>query len=210
MIVMDSREPDSLKDLMRRSGLSYRIKKLPAFDYIINDKIGIERKCYPDLVGSVVERRLHKQLDKMIGSKYRPYVLIEGHIAQANKITTYVNVKGDCEDIARGAMVSIAINYGVPILHSFNQYETVEILKKIDKTDPNKYKPSLPKPRKKISNTAKVLNIIDGVGVSTAVNIVNQIGHNLNTYNINNLVTVTGVGKKTAEKIMSFLGDIVG
>ena len=107
-------------------------------------------------------------------------------------------------------MITIALNYGIPILHSYSQYDTIEIIKKIRSKDLKKYNPKYPKPMKKLSNAAKVLSIIDGVGVNTAVAITNQCGKNFNKYNINNLTAVKGVGGKTAEKIMHFLGDIVG
>jgi ERCC4-type nuclease len=211
-IVMDSREPDTLQHLMRRKGLNFRVKKLPAFDYIINDKIGIERKCWPDLVGSVVDRRLHKQLDNMIGSKYRPFILLEGaHIDTAYRIRKYSpNLKGDARDIAQSAMITIAINYGIPIIHSYSQYDTIDIIAKIEKKDNKPYVARYPKPMKKLSNAAKVLSIIDGVGANTALNIANQCGKNFNKYNKEDLMKVKGVGSKTADKIITFLGDIIG
>jgi ERCC4-type nuclease len=208
---MDSREPDTLQNLMRRAKLNFKVKKLPVFDYIINEKIGIERKCWPDLVGSVVNRRLHKQMDNMIGSKYRPFILLEGaHIDASYRILNYSSIKGDCREIAQSAMITIALNYGIPILHSYSQYDTVDIIGKIESKDLKNYNPKMPKPMKKLSSTAKVLNIIDGVGVNTAVNIANQCGKNMNKYTTDKLIKVNGVGGKTAEKIMRFLGDVIG
>ena len=210
MIYVDSREPDTIKSLFKRQNIKIKIKYLPTFDYIINDKIGIERKCYPDLVGSVTTRRLYGQLDRMIGSKYRPFVLIEGHSHDAYRILKYSDIKGDPKEIAKKAMLSIAINYGIPIIHTDSQYETIEAIEEIAKMDVDKFHPRIPKPQKKLSSTAKVLSLIEGVGTATAVNISTQCGPNISTYTLDELIKVKGVGRKTAEKILLFKGDICG
>lgn len=207
-IIVDSREPETIKSIMRREKINFEIKKLPTFDYIINEEIGIERKCYPDLVGSVVTRRLYAQLDRIVKSPLRAYILIEGHISDSYRILQYSKIQGDCRDIARGALITIAVNYNIPILYAPTQYDTVEIIKKIEKKSGN-YNLKVQKPVKTLNETAKVLTLINGVGSSTAMNIVEKCGKKINKYTTKKLMQTKGVGKKTAQKIMEFIEEII-
>jgi len=83
MIVIDSREPNEIKEWIEEEGGEYREEALSCGDFIVRDSL-IERKRYGDLIGRInqSERDLWQQLlavesaaDK---NDYRPVLLTEG------------------------------------------------------------------------------------------------------------------------------------
>ena len=207
-IVVDSREPPILKKLLKdNKDFKINFKKLPVFDYIIGETIGVERKTYPDLVGSVVGRRLYDQIRRMLKTKYRPYILLEGHISHAYNYAVYNRYfKQDAKEVALSANVTIALSYNIPTLYAENPFDTVTVLSKLCKKH-TVYRDKLPTPDRSLSPTENVLSVIEGVGPTTARRITRKCGIKLNYYNREKLLNVKGVGDKTATKILNFLGE---
>jgi len=65
-IIMDYREfnPDILNILLDY-GISITVKNLKVGDFIINDKIAIERKTTQDFAQSIIDGRLFRQAENM-------------------------------------------------------------------------------------------------------------------------------------------------
>lgn len=209
-IVVDSREPPLIKKLLRENkDFNVTVKKLPEFDYIIEGKIGVERKTYPDLVGSVVGRRLYDQIRRMLKTSYKPYILLEGHISHAYNYGVYnKHFTQDAKDVALGANVSIALSWNIPTLYAENPFDTITILHKLGKKH-QVYRDKLPTPDRTLTPTENVLSVIQGVGPTTARRIVKKCGTKLSYYNKTKLLNVKGVGEKTSVKIMRFLGECI-
>lgn len=209
-ITVDSREPPLIKKLLKEiKEIDITVKKLPEFDYIIGDRIGVERKSYPDLVGSVASRRLYDQIRRMLKTKYKPYILLEGHISHAYNYTVYNKYfKQDAKDVALGANVSIAVSWNIPTLYAETPFDTITILQKLCKKH-EVYRDKLPTPERTLRPTEKVLSIIEGIGPTTARRIVKKCGTNLSYYNKDKLLNVKGIGEKTATKVLKFLGECI-
>ena len=209
-LLIDSREPKWLINLIRKEKIfDVTIKKLPTFDYIIGGKIGIERKTFPDLVGSVVDRRLYDQIRRMLKTKYKPYFLIEGIPSYAYQYLAYNRYfKGEAKEVALGTLVSIAVSFNIPTVYAENGFDIVYILNKMA-NQKEVYRDKLKTPDKSLRPTEKILCLVDGVGASTAKKIVKKIGKNIAFYNKYKLKSVNGVGEKTATNIVRFIGDSV-
>ena len=79
-ITVDYREkPSGLHDLLKNCGASVEIAKLSHGDYIINDKITIERKTADDFLLSIIDGRLFNQLSNLKKFCSHPILLIEGN-----------------------------------------------------------------------------------------------------------------------------------
>lgn len=209
-IVVDSREPEKIIKIIRaETQFKVTIKRLPVFDYIINDEIGVERKTWPDLVRSVIDRALYKQMRRMIVSKLKPYILIEGTTPdQAYRILSYLPIRQDAKTVAKSAIISIALSFNIPIIYSEGHWDTPHILRKMAEKH-EVYRDKTPIMQRRLSSTEKVLCLIDGIGTATARRISKEMGKNFNYYNREKLLKVNGVGKKTADRIIAFLGEFI-
>jgi ERCC4-type nuclease len=81
-LVVDHAERNApLLRLLRDSGL-FLIQKgrLPTGDYLIDDRVLVERKTHADFVASLIDGRLFPQVACLARSEYRSLMLLEGSV----------------------------------------------------------------------------------------------------------------------------------
>lgn len=120
-ITVDYREKNSLviSELMK---LKFQIefKQLPVADYLINN-IAIERKTITDLIFSMMNKRLFSQLENM--KQYENPLLILENYQDLDLSETKLN-----ENAIRGLLLSISIDYKIPIIFSKDPKETATFI----------------------------------------------------------------------------------
>ena len=81
-------------------------KTLEIGDYILSDRVAVERKTAEDFENSIIDKRLFNQVMDL--KKYeRPLMIIEGN--------EFVRIH---ENAIRGMMFSIMIDYQIPVMFS--------------------------------------------------------------------------------------------
>lgn len=117
-ITIDNRERNSLVPAeLYAQNLKLEFKQLPIGDYIINETT-IERKEIKDFTQSIKSQRLFKQLKEI--KQYPNYLLlIEGDI-YTQKILH--------PNSLRGAIISIATSYKIPIIFTRHPKETAQYI----------------------------------------------------------------------------------
>jgi Fanconi anemia group M protein len=125
VIIADHREKNSpvLKNLIEEKA-EVQLKELKAGDYIISDKIGIERKTVKDFVDSLVDQRLMEQMVKLRESFEKPILIIEG-------TENIYEVRNVHKNAIQGALSSIAVDFNIPILYTKDSKETASLIKNI-------------------------------------------------------------------------------
>jgi len=120
-IIIDNRERNSLVPSELISlGFQTEYKQLPVADYLIGNT-AIERKTISDLKSSIISKRLISQLIEL---KQYPQnlLIIEGSQSELyNSITLH-------ENAVRGLLLSISLDYKVPIVFSKNEKETALLI----------------------------------------------------------------------------------
>jgi len=119
-IIIDTREKQSLitANLMEQKA-NIQHELLQIGDYLIQDTI-IERKTFPDLIGSILNKRLFTQLQEI--KKYPTYFLIiEGFNYNYKKFNIH-------ENAIRGMLLSIATDHQVPIIYTKDSKDTANFL----------------------------------------------------------------------------------
>lgn len=69
---------------LRRAGLELVAARLPAGDYVLSDRVVVERKTGADLAASIKDRRLFEQVERLVDAYEAVVVVVEGepvHIA---------------------------------------------------------------------------------------------------------------------------------
>jgi DNA excision repair protein ERCC-4 len=203
-ISVDYREkPSGLPDLLVDAGFEVDIAKLPYCDYIINHEISVERKTGRDFVCSIIDGRLFRQASWMRKRTNRPAYLLEG---------SPYHVDVDIHEKAiKGAMLSIQVAWGIPIIYSRSTEDTCNIFKIIaaqqeNQTELLELRHGF-RSKRIISKRLYLLQGLPNIGPVMALRLIKHFKtvHRVMTASINELMEVEGVGEDTADKIQDIL-----
>ena len=123
LIKIDHREMHgSLARHLNNADLEIELVKLDSGDVEIGDRIVIERKRYSDLCRSIIDGRLFKQASRLNSAGPRPLFLIEFENEHSENMHS---------NAAKGALSSIMVDFGIPVLFSNNTEETVQLIELI-------------------------------------------------------------------------------
>ncbi len=115
VVIVDSREYRTAEEVvkrLRRLGATVIQKMLDVGDYVVSDKVVIERKRASDFISSIVDGRLFEQAKKLADSCSRPVLILEGNLWSA---TRYRNVHVHA---VLGALLTLALKFNVLVLLS--------------------------------------------------------------------------------------------
>ncbi len=119
-VLVDFRERDMAK-LLESQGQEVILRSLEVGDYVISDRVAVERKTASDFVSSIIDpqRNLFRQIADLARAYERPVMILEGR----NLYSTQMNPGS-----IQGAMASVAVDYGVPIIPTEDQNESAKII----------------------------------------------------------------------------------
>ncbi|MEI6102584.1 MAG: DEAD/DEAH box helicase [Methanothrix sp.] len=208
-IFVDSREREMAK-LLESLGLEVTVKNLEVGDYVVSDRVAIERKTAHDFVSSIIdpERNLFRQIADLARTYERPVLILEGR----DLYTTQMNAGS-----IRGAMISVAVDYGVPIIPTEDRNETVAVIALLAHRELREGR----EPKLHGHKTARTLkeqqeyliSAISSVGPTVAKNLLKHFGsvEKIMTASSSQLQEVELVGPKIAQRIRELVsGDYKG
>jgi len=122
-IVADARErpSETLAVLSARPDVALTIATLKYGDYSVASRLSIERKTADDLGRSIIDGRLFQQMSAPRRHADRTVLLVEGLQCPSTP-------SGVPWHAVRGALVSVAVVFGVPILLANGPQESAEIM----------------------------------------------------------------------------------
>src|SRR3989344_4460464 len=120
-IVVDNREKNSLviSELMNM-GFELEFTQLAVGDYIVNG-VAIERKTISDLKSSIINKRIMQQLIEL--RQYENAILIVEGIIEDDLYSGIIH-----ENAFRGFLLSVALEFKVPIIFTYNEKDTAKYL----------------------------------------------------------------------------------
>ncbi|RLI96606.1 MAG: hypothetical protein DRO96_02720 [Candidatus Aenigmatarchaeota archaeon] len=122
-IILDSRER-LVKQILANYDCVIEERQLPVGDFVLSDRVLVERKTAADFVQSILDGRLFNQL-VALRQVQRPILILEGE--KFNERIT--------KNALRGALGSIAIDYQIPILWTKDVEETTGLVYQIAKRE---------------------------------------------------------------------------
>ncbi|MBU2638990.1 MAG: DEAD/DEAH box helicase [Nanoarchaeota archaeon] len=128
-IFADTREQHSgvAKELVSK-GVSVKMQKLMVGDFIVSDRVGVERKTIADFVDSLIDQRILQQAKELKQNFEKPLMIIEG-------TDDLYSVRKVHPNAIRGMIAAIAVSFGIPIVHTKNPQDTAELLIAIAKRE---------------------------------------------------------------------------
>lgn len=166
-IIVDIHEKNSLViSEIISLGMDIDFQSLKVGDYIVKGII-VERKTVSDFISSMINRRLLNQLEEL--QQYENRLLIVEGIDEQELYTDSENITGMHPNSVRGFLLSILLNYKVPIIFTKNYEDTARFLSVLAKRKSRE----LPlKVRKKAFNKKEQMQVIiegfPGIGPKTS------------------------------------------
>ncbi|WP_340098719.1 DEAD/DEAH box helicase [Salinibaculum salinum] len=209
-LVVDQRELDSTiaRDLSKREGIETRLETLEVGDYVLSDRVVVERKTVADFLDTLTggDRSLFEQVGDDARHYARPVVVIEGEDLYGQR-----NVHPKA---IHGALASLAVDFGASILRTSDQSETADLLEVIAEREQEEDDREVSVHGEKQSKTLTeqqeyVVASIAEVGPVTARSLLEAFGsvEAVMTADEDDLTEADGVGAVTAERIREVTGS---
>ncbi|WP_254542947.1 DEAD/DEAH box helicase [Halomarina pelagica] len=209
-IVADQRELDATiaRDLSTRDGITTRLETLAVGDYVLSDRVVVERKSVSDFLDTLVggDRSLFEQVKEATRHYSRPVVVVEGEDLYGAR-----NVHPNA---IRGALASLAVDFGASVLRTEGERDTADLLEVIarreQEEDDREVRVHGEKAAKTLAEQQQyVVSAIADIGPVTARALLEHFGsvEAVMTATEEELLDVKGVGEVTAERIREVVGS---
>ena len=205
-VVADNREvPSGIPTELENLGTDVEMKQLEVGDYVLSDRVAVERKTGTDFVSSLIDdRKLFRQISDLARSYDRPILILEGKGLYKRNVHP---------DAIKGALSAIAVGFGVSILPTHNQNDTASMIYTIAKREQEDHKREISLHGKRSHLTIGeqreyCVTSISDIGPVTAKNLLEHFKSIQAVIDapIDELMKVKGVGKLTAERIRDVVG----
>lgn len=205
LVAVDPRER-SLARMLEAMGVGVTLRVLEVGDYVVSDRVAIERKTANDFIDSLIDpgRNLFGQIRDLARTYDRPILILEGRDLYTRQVHP---------NAIRGALASIAVDFGVAIIPTSDEDETVSVIAAIARREQQAGGGAPQAHGKKTHRTLKeqqeyLVSSIPGVGNAVAKNLLRHFGSVERVFaaSAEELKEVELVGPKTAERIRELVG----
>ncbi len=207
-IEVDHRENVNLllSELRDVYGVDVHHTQLTIGDFRIPPDTVLERKTVDDFCLSIVDRRLFRQAYRLAQITENPLILIEGR--------TFTTRSHDIHlDSIKGALVSLAQTFRIPVLRSRDQKESAwyihSLLNQRRRVGTNHGVLTSSRPKRLATQKAHVLRSLPGIGPKLAKSLLDEFDtiENIARADRLDLEKVPGMGPRKAEKILQVLRE---
>jgi Fanconi anemia group M protein len=205
LIYADSREGNSrvLRELDKLN-VDIEVKSLAIADYQVSDEVGIERKTTKDFIVSIMDKRLYKQAKKLVENFRKPVIILEGEDLYSSLIHP---------NAVRGALASIAVDFGIPIIPTRSEEDTAAMIMRIALREQILERPAIQirtekKPLTLYEQQLYIVESLPNIGPVMAKKLLEEFGSVKEVINasLSELKNVEGIGDKIAKKIREVVG----
>ena len=212
VIYVDEREKSSeVPKLLTARGASIVFKVLEVGDYVVSERVGIERKSASDFIRSIVDGRLFDQASRLKKVFEKPVIIVEGSIARALKFSKIHR------NAVIGAQLALSIDMGVSLVFTRTPEETADTILLIARREQEKrggvkaLSPRAPKLASIEERQLYVLQSLPHVGPKIARRILEIYGSLRNFFcnaSLRDLAAIEGLGEKRAAEIIQVINAV--
>jgi Fanconi anemia group M protein len=200
-IIADTREfnSDVVRELSRK-GVVVDSQQLDVGDYILSDRLAVERKEVDDFLSSLMDGRLFSQLKLLKSAYMNPILVLEGE--------GLFGRRGVSDQAIIGALASITVDFNMPFFTTVNAKETANFLAMMAKREREEGRPvGIRGEKVSMSLTERQQFIIEGLpGVSAtlALRLLDHFGSvkAVMKADVSELCEVKGIGDTIAKGIV--------
>ncbi len=204
-VVIDHREPEVFQELFAETD-SVSTAQLACGDFFIDGRWLFERKTIHDLCVSVVDGRLFRQALALLKAEAHPVVILEGNFRDAAKSKVG-------RESVQGALITLTVFFGLPLLRSFNPEETVRLMRYTVEQDARLAAGAVHRfgyrPKKNRARRLYVLQGLPCIGKKRAEALLDYFGgiESVMCASEEQLAEVEGIGLRTAQAIRKLVGS---
>ena len=201
-ILVDHRELNApvLSLLREHAECRVQLAHMKVGDYAIGNALLFERKTIQDLVTSIIDGRLFSQAQRLFASGARGVLIVEGSMPALSE-------QGMTWEAIQGALVTVAVFYGVPVLWARDAHDTVNTILFAARQARTRASGALPRagyrPRGKRARRLYILQSLPMVGPQRARRLLERFGsvRAVTQAGVDELNSVDGIGKGVAKAI---------
>jgi ERCC4-type nuclease len=201
-IIADDRENKSevIESLMGIENVKVCIYRLSIGDYQVDNRLIVERKTLKDFVVSIIDGRLFKQMLCLANSKSEGVLILEGTVSDMVEI-------GMTREAMQGALITVSLILGIPILRSKDPSETAKLIvyigRQIESMAMGGVQRHGYRPKNKRKRQLFILQGLPGIGPGRAGRLLDRFGsvEAAISASSSELQSVDGIGKSIADKI---------
>ncbi|MEM2878678.1 MAG: ERCC4 domain-containing protein [Candidatus Hadarchaeales archaeon] len=205
-VIADRRESGSGVLRWLREIADVRLSTIDAGDYVVSDRICIERKSAGDFLQSIVDRRLARQMRDIAKLYEKPVLILEGGDLFSRR-SIHPNA-------IRGALASLVTDLGVSVIPSEGEEDTARIIAALARREQTKdgREPVL-RAKPKADGIQKmqkfVVEGLPGISCVLAKRLLKHFGtvERIMRASQEELMKVPGIGKKKAHGIRVVLSS---
>jgi Fanconi anemia group M protein len=205
IVISDYREKEVNK-ILENLGAKVNVMNLDIGDFVLSERICIERKTHSDFVSSIIDGRIFEQAKKLKENFEKPILIIEGYSNRE------IN-----ENALKGAIASLIVDFGISIINTSNALDTAKTIYWIAKKEQKEEKKAIafkigkkPKDAKKLQE--EIVSSLPGVSNVISKRLLEKFGsvEKIFTAKEDELKEVKGIGEKLAKKIKKILTEKYG
>lgn len=212
VVVVDQRETKSAvgKTLDRLSGITVNLETLDVADYIVSNRVAIERKELDDFISSLTssERSIFDQVSELSNNFSRGVMIIEG----GNGVEDLYGRSQVDEEAVRSTVQTIAVDFGVSLLFTRDEEETAKQIRSLARREQEDNDQEINRHGQKSTESTEsmqeyIVSSIPNVGPVIAQDLLTEFGTIKAIVNadVQTLTKTEGVGEKTAEHIVELV-----
>lgn len=200
VVVMDVREEPGLKAALEQRGARVKVEALEVGDFVLGEGLAVERKTLEDLARSIMDGRLFRQAAQLKEQYPRSLVVVEWPPgAEPGGVTPQA---------LYGALASLLIDFGLPVLVTRGLEETGELLYRLAHREQVEHRREVRvRPGRKPTELPELQRYIvaglPGVNATLAERLLRHFGsvYRIFTATEEELRGVEGIGEKLAKRI---------
>lgn len=201
-IIADDREPKNvvIASLLQIEDVHVTIRRLSMGDYQVDNRLIVERKTLKDFAISIIDGRLFKQMIYLTNSKSEGVLILEGTVSDMVEI-------GMTREAMQGALITVSLILGIPILRSKDPSETAKLIvyigRQIESMAMGGVQRHGYRPKNKRKRQLFILQGLPGIGPGRAGRLLDRFGsvEAAISASSSELQSVDGIGKSIADKI---------
>jgi Fanconi anemia group M protein len=199
LIICDYREEEVIENL-KKLGALVNVRSLEIGDFIVSQKVCIEKKTYSDFIASIIDGRIFEQASLLRKNFEKPIIIIEGYSNRE------IN-----ENALKAALACLLIDFGISLVSTKDPFDTAKLIYWVAKKEQSEKKSEIgikvgkkPKEIKKIQEF--IVSSLPGVSTKTAIKLLKSFGSVEKIFNASENELKKVIGKK-AEKIKKILSE---
>jgi Fanconi anemia group M protein len=204
IVYVDDREASTdAVELLKGLGCDVKVGRLPVADFIVSERVGIEKKTSADFESSVIDGRLFTQAQELATNFERPFIIVVGEAFERLH-----------RKAIRGALVSLMADFRIPVVFARDEDELAEFVYAVAEREQKRGRRETPLLLEKRAFTLAqkqrlIVESLPMTGPKTAKKLLEHFGSVLRIFGASEeeLRKVGGVGESRAKEIRRIINS---